>query len=251
MKRTILICILCTALLFTMTACGKSKEEKEKKEKARQEELQQENEAAANAVISSIESLPEGDELTLKDEPAVDGARAIYDELTDEQKALVSVEMVSKLEEAEQKLGEIKLAEEQRQRNMKTDKAAARETEEVINGIPDNVTLDAEAAVDQARASYNLLTDDQKSYVKKSSLDKLTAAEKTIEKLYEEEEKKAEEEAEKAEKKKEKAQKKAKKAKEKAEKQAKKNKEKAEKKAKKDKKNKNKDEDDDKDEEND
>ena len=134
-------------------------------------------------------------------------------------------------------------------RNMKTDKAAARETEEVISGIPDNVTLDAEAAVDQARASYNLLTDDQKSYVKKSSLDKLTAAEKTIEKLYEEEEKRAEEEAERAEKKKKKAQKKAKKAKEKA----KKNKEKAEKKDKKDKKNKNKDKDkdDDKDEEND
>ena len=189
MKRTILICILCTALLFTMTACGKSKEEKEKKEKARQEELQQENEAAANAVISSIESLPEGDELTLKDETAVDGARTIYEELTDEQKKLVSSEMLTKLEEAEQKMEELKDAEEQRQANMKEDKKAAAQTEDVIDSIPEKITLDAESAVEQARASYNQLTDDQKSYVKKGSLEKLTSAEKKLEKLLEEEEK--------------------------------------------------------------
>lgn len=210
MKRKILICILCTALIFTMTACGESKEEKEKEEKARQEEQQLENETAANAVISSIESLPGADDLTLKDETAVDGARTIYDELTDEQKKLVSADMVSKLEEAEQKMADLKYAEEERQRNMKDDKKAARETEEVIDGIPDDVTLDAEAAVEQARASYNLLTDDQKSYVKKSSLEKLTSAEKKIEKLQDEEERKAQEAEKKA---KEKARKKAKKAK--------------------------------------
>ena len=226
MKRTILICILCTALILTMTACGESKEEKEKEAKARQEEQQLENETAANAVISSIESLPDTDDLTLKDEPAVDGARTIYDELTDEQKKLVSADMVAKLEDSEQKMSELKYAEEERQRNMKDDKKAARETEKVIDGIPDDVTLDAEAAVEQARASYNLLTDDQKSYVKKSSLEKLTSAEKKIEKLQKEEERKAEEAEKKA---KEKAKKKAKKAK----------------KNKKNKKNKNKDKEDD------
>lgn len=113
MRRTILICIICTALVFTLAACGESKEEKEKKEKARQEELKQENEAAANAVISSIESLPDADDLTLKDETAVDGARTIYDELTDEQKKLVSAEMTAKLEEAEQKMADLKLAGEE------------------------------------------------------------------------------------------------------------------------------------------
>ena len=189
MRRTILICILCTALAFALTACGESKKEKEKKEKARQEELRQENETAANAVISSIESLPAADELTLKDETAVDGARTIYEELTDEQKKLVSSEMLTKLEEAEQKMEELKDAEEQRQANMKEDKKAAAQTEDVIDSIPEKITLDAEAAVEQARASYNQLTDDQKSYVKKGSLEKLTSAEKKLEKLLEEEEK--------------------------------------------------------------
>ena len=210
MRKKILICIICTALVLTMASCGESREEKEKKEKARQEKLRQENETAANAVISSIESLPDADSLTLKDETAVDGARTIYEELTDEQKTLVSADMVSKLEEAEQKMADLKYAEEERQRNMKTDKKAARETEEVIDGIPDDVTLDAEAAVEQARASYNLLTEDQKSYVKKSVLEKLTSAEKKIEELQKEEERKAEEAEKKAE---EKARKKAKKAK--------------------------------------
>ena len=80
-------------------------------------------------------------------------------------------------------------AEEQRQANMREDKKAAAQTEDVIDSIPEKITLDAEAAVEQARASYNQLTDDQKSYVKKGSLEKLTSAEKKLEKLLEEEEK--------------------------------------------------------------
>ena len=199
MERKILIYIMCITLLFTMAACGESKEEKAKKEKARQEELQQENEAAANAVVSSIEALPDKEDLTLKDEPAVAGARAIYDELTEEQKALISADKLAKLEEAEQTISELTLAEGERQKNMKEDKNAAAQTEEIIDGIPDKITLDAEVAVEQARASYNQLTEDQKSYVSKAALKKLTDAEKRIEQIYEEEEKRAEEEQRKAE----------------------------------------------------
>ncbi|MBR2546609.1 MAG: hypothetical protein IKF07_00235 [Eubacterium sp.] len=216
MDRRLIIMILCAALVLTMTACGESKEEKAEEAKAKREEIRQENEAAANAVISSIESLPEEEDLTLKDEPAVDGARTIYEELTDDQKLLVSSDKVAKLEAAERVISELNYAEEERQRNMKEDKKAAAKAEEAIDGIPDKVTMDAEAAVEMARASYNQLTDDQKSYVKKSALDKLEAAEKEIERLYEEEEKKAEEEEKKAEEKaRKKAEKKAKKDKKK------------------------------------
>ena len=206
MNRKIIAILICTALVFAATACGESKKEKAEKEKARQEEIRQGNEAAANAVVSSIEALPDREYLTLKDEPAVAGARAIYDELTDDQKALVPADKLAKLEEAEQTISELTLAEEERQRNMKEDKKAAAQTEDIIDGIPDKITLDAETAVEQARASYNQLTDDQKSYVSKASLKKLEGAEKRLQQIYEEEEKKAEEEQRKAE---EKARKKA------------------------------------------
>ncbi len=197
MSRRFIAILLCAVLAFAMTACGESKEEKAKEEKAKQEQQQQENEAAANAVISSIETLPDVNDLTLKDEPAVAGARAIYDELTDEQKKLVSSDKLTKLQESEQKISELTFAEEERQRNMKEDKKEARRTEEVIDGIPDKITLDAEGAITQARASYNQLTDDQKSYVKKSAVEKLISSEKKLEKLIEEEGKKeAEEEKE-------------------------------------------------------
>lgn len=212
MNKRIITIIICAVLVLSLTACGESKKEKAEKEKARQEEMQQENEAAANAVVSSIEALPDAQELTLKDEPAVEGARAIYDELTDDQKKLVPADKVAKLEEAEQTIKDLTFAEEERQRNMKEDKKAAAQAEEVIDGIPDKITLDAETAVEQARATYNQLTDDQKSYVSKASLKKLTDAETRIEQIYEEEEKKAEEEAKKAE---EKAKKEAKKKKKK------------------------------------
>lgn len=198
MIRKIAVSLICVALVFSLAACGDSKKEKAEKEKAKREEIRKENEAAANAVVSSIESLPEEEDLTLKDATAVDGARSTYEELTDDQKALVPAEMKAKLENAEKKIAELTQAEEQRQLNMKEDKKAARQTEDVIDGIPDKVTLDAEGAVEQGRASYNQLTDDQKSYVKKSSVEKLTKAEKKIKKLKKEAEKKAAEEEKKA-----------------------------------------------------
>ena len=121
MARKILICLMCITLLFAAAACGDGKEEKAKEEKAKQEEIQQENEAAANAVISSIESLPDEQDLTLKDVPAVDGARAIYDELTDDQKKLVPADKLTKLESAERRVQELNYEEEERQKNKQTD----------------------------------------------------------------------------------------------------------------------------------
>ena len=210
-KRSLVI-LMCIVLMFSMAACRDKEKEKEEQEKARQEEIQRENEAAANAVVSAIEALPE--KLKLKDETSVAGARAMYDELTDEQKALVPSEMVTKLEEAEKTIEEHRKIKEERDAEKKADKEAAKQAESVISGIPSPVTLDAENAVLRARSEYNQLSDNQKKYVKKSSLEKLTSAEARIQELKKEEEKKAEakkkaEEKKKNEKKKEKEKKKA------------------------------------------
>ena len=203
--------LLCMALVFTMTACGDSKKEKEEAEKAKQEQIQQENEAAANAVVSAIESLPE--HLKLKNETEVAGARALYDELTEEQKALVPAEMLTRLEEAEKTIEEHKAIKEEREKEKAANKKAASKAEGVINGIPDEVTLDAENAVMQARAAYSELTDDQKKFVSDKAMDKLNSAEAKIKELKEEKQKK-EEEAEKKKEAKKKAAEKKKAAKE-------------------------------------
>ena len=203
--------LLCMALVFTMTACGDSKKEKEEAEKAKQEQIQQENEAAANAVVSAIESLPE--HLKLKNETEVAGARALYDELTEEQKALVPAEMLTRLEEAEKTIEEHKAIKEEREKEKAANKEAASKAEGVINGIPDEVTLDAENAVMQARAAYSELTDDQKKFVSDKAMDKLNSAEAKIKELKEEKQKK-EEEAEKKKEAKKKAAEKKKAAKE-------------------------------------
>ena len=215
MGKRLTVLLLCAALVMSMSACGSSKKAEEEAEKAKQEEIQKENQSAANAVIGAIESLPEN--LKLKDETEVAGARAMYDALTDEQKKLVPSEIVEKLTAAEETLEEHRQIKAERDAEKEANKKAAKDAESVISGIPEKITLDAENAINQARAAYNDLTEDQKKFVSKDSLNRLTAAEKTLQDLKDEEEKKAEEEKKKKE---EKAKKKAekKKAKEEAKK---------------------------------
>ena len=102
-KKLVAVLLLIT-LLLTMCACDSAKKKEEEQEKAKQEEIKKDNEAKANAFVSAIESLPELNEIRLKDEPAVAGARALYDELTEDQKALVPPEMVETLESAEERV---------------------------------------------------------------------------------------------------------------------------------------------------
>lgn len=216
MGKRLVALLMCLALLFTMTACGSSKKAEEEAEKAKQEEIEKQNAAAANAFVSAVETLPE--HLKLEDETQVAGARALYDDLTDEQKALVPADMLTKLEEAEKTIEEHRAIKEERDRIKAENKEAAAAAEAVINGIPDNVTLDAENTVQQARAAYNELTDDQKKFVGDKAEKKLTDAEKKIEELKEEEKKAEEEKAKKKEEKKRKKEEaKKKKEKEKAE----------------------------------
>ena len=206
-KRTAII-LMCVAMALSAAACNSKQKEKEEAEKARQEQIKQENEAAANAFVGAVEALPETDELKLKDETEVAGARELYDALTDEQKELVSSAAVTKLEEAERTIEELKEKKAERDAEKKENKKAAKQAEEVINGIPDNVTLDAENAVIQARAEYNQLTDDQKKFVSQKAIDKLTNAEGKIVELKEAQQKAEEEKAKKEEEKKKKAEKK-------------------------------------------
>ena len=67
----------------------------------------QNNEAAIAYVENAINKIPDIDKLTLKDEQIVKAARKAYDVLTEEQKALVSSDILAKLEAAEAKIEEL------------------------------------------------------------------------------------------------------------------------------------------------
>ena len=121
-----------------------------------------ENGAKADEAADTIDALP--DEITVDDKDAVQAARVAYDALTDEQKAKVDPDVLSKLEAAEKEIADI-------------EKAA--EVTEAIDKLPgvDEITLDDKDAVDAAREAYNALTDDQKQKVDPETLKKLTDAE--------------------------------------------------------------------------
>lgn len=67
----------------------------------------QENEEAIAYVENAINKIPDIDKLTLKDEQIVKEARKAYDVLTEKQKALVSSDILAKLEAAEAKIEEL------------------------------------------------------------------------------------------------------------------------------------------------
>ena len=59
------------------------------------------NQAAADAVTDILNDLPGADSVTVGDKEAIEAARAAYDALTGEQKALISAETLKKLTDAE------------------------------------------------------------------------------------------------------------------------------------------------------
>ena len=133
--------------------------------------------AAAQAVSDMIKALPAAGSITVDDKEAIDDAAAAYDELTDAQKDLVPVADKLKLTVAKAKLdAEQKFAD---------DTAAADAVEDLIAALPsaDMITLDDKAAVEEARAAYDALTDDQKKLVNLTDRVKLTMDEAAIAKL--------------------------------------------------------------------
>ena len=59
------------------------------------------DQVAADAVVTLFDALPVADAVTLNDKEAIEAARAAYEALTDEQKALVTPEDLAKLTAAE------------------------------------------------------------------------------------------------------------------------------------------------------
>lgn len=121
-----------------------------------------ENQAAAATVSNLIGALPSP--IALTDQTAVEAARAAYDALTSTQQTLVLNEAVLTAAEAALVL--------------LTNQVAADATITLITALPNPITLEDEAAVVAARASYDALTSDQKALV--TNLTILTSAEATI-----------------------------------------------------------------------
>lgn len=130
----------------------------EAEEKIAELEAQKADQDAAKAVENLIAALPGVGAVELEDEEDILAARAAYDDLTAEQKALVP--NLNKLTNAETELAEAK-AEAKRQ----ADKAAAQLVDNQISALPAIVLLTDKAAVEAARAAYEALTADQKTYV--------------------------------------------------------------------------------------
>jgi len=121
--------------------------------------------AAAKGVSDAIAAL--GDDISLDDEKAVESARAAYNALTDDQKALVTNE--DALKAAVEKIAQLK-----------EDTPKAQEVEKQIAAIGE-VTKYKEEEIQSARIAYEALTDSQKALV--DNLAALDAAEAALEDL--------------------------------------------------------------------
>ena len=129
--------------------------------------LSKESDIARKTVIALIGALPET--IAVSDETAIQEARAAYDALSNDQKALVS--NLDKLTAAEAALVVAK--------QEATDKAAADGVMAKINALPETIAVSDETAIQEARAAYDALTDTQKQLV--ANLDKLEQAETALE----------------------------------------------------------------------
>ncbi|MBQ8099742.1 MAG: Ig domain-containing protein [Paludibacteraceae bacterium] len=127
---------------------------------------------AAEAVEALFDALPAADAVTLNDTTAIEAARAAYETLTDEQKALVTAEELAKLTDAEAALAAAEKA--------AADQKAANDVVALFDALPADITLEDKAAIEAARAAYDALTADQKALVSAEDLAKLTAAEEAL-----------------------------------------------------------------------
>ena len=132
------------------------------------------DQVAADAVLALFDALPAIDAITLDNKEAIEAARAAYDALTDEQKALVTPEDLAKLTAAEEALAAAEKA--------AADQVAADAVLALFDALPavENITLDNKEAIEAARAAYEALTADQKALVSAEDLAKLTAAEEAL-----------------------------------------------------------------------
>ena len=150
--------IINTTRTFVITDLGEDATEEEKAKATADAE-------AAKAVVDMINALAYEVETDAEKE-AVDAAKAAYDKLTDDQKALIGEVAKEQLDDA-------------------IDSAkwyAIDAVEAAIQALPETVASDADkAAVDAAKAAYDKLTDEQKAFIGSKALSKLNNAVKSAE----------------------------------------------------------------------
>lgn len=136
------------------------------------------NEKAASAVEKLIKALPKAERVDYTDKAEIEKARAAYNELTDDQKKLVSnLDTLTAAEAALEKALE----------EVADDQSAAEIVIKMIQDLPDPVVYnhddktDADE-IDAARAAYNDLGKVGKNIVGKDNLKLLTNAEKALKK---------------------------------------------------------------------
>ncbi len=117
-------------------------------------------------VKNLISNIP--DSITLEDKQQISKARKAYDDLSEDQRKLVT--NFSRLTRAESAIIQLEQNEK--------DRSAANEVVNLINNLPNLITLDSKDAVITARNAYNILSASQKEYV--INYDKLQKAEKRI-----------------------------------------------------------------------
>ena len=134
------------------------------------ETINQEAAAAVTTKIGAIGTVS----YTAESKAKIDEARSAYDALTDAQKALIPAETLAILTTAESSYSTQKAAAEEAAANQ----AAADAVTTKINAIGEvSYTAESKTKIDEARTSYDALTDSQKALVPAETLAVLTKAE--------------------------------------------------------------------------
>jgi len=142
-----------------------------------QAEKEKQDKATADAAVDKIDAIGTV-EYSDASKQKIDDARAAYNALTNDQKALVSAEKLTVLTDAEAAYAQLKQQAEQQAEKEKQDKAAADAAVDKIDAIGTVEYTDAsKQKIDDARAAYNALTNDQKALVSADKLTVLTDAE--------------------------------------------------------------------------
>ena len=125
---------------------------------------------SALSVTNKINALPDAKDVTLNDKAAIENARAAYDSLDANEKALVTTETLKKLTDDEAAYQNL------------ADTAAANAVIEKINALPNasDVTKNDKEAIEAARAAYEALTEDQKAKISKDVLQLLVNDENAL-----------------------------------------------------------------------
>ena len=138
-----------------------------------QDEEARADKAASDAVVARIDAIGA---VTLDSENAIESARAAYDALTDDQRALVPAAKLSILEQAEADYANLAAARQAAEEKAAADASAANDAVAKVEAIGE-VTLESGSAIETARSAYDALTDDQKALVPAGILNKLVTAE--------------------------------------------------------------------------